>query len=995
MTTDISEHALESIIVADLTSAGGHILGASKDYDRAHAVDTVQLLAFLSATQPATVAKLKLAQEGHARTDFLGRLQTEVAKRGVIDVFRRGVHHLSDHVRLYAPRPTPGNVDAEARFAANRFTVTRQLHYSPDDTQRALDLALSVNGLPLVTFELKNSLTSSNYRDAIVQYQKTRSPKELLFQFKRCLVHFAVDDQEAWMCTRLQNGKSWFLPFNKGYQQGAGNPPNPNGIATDYLWKEVLSRDSLCEIIEQFAQLVHEKRADGKTVERLVFPRYHQRDVVRRLVVDARATGIGQRYLIQHSAGSGKSNSIAWVAHQLVGLQHAGETLFDTVIVVTDRRVLDRQLRQNIQDFSPAPNLVGVATKSDELAAFLEGGKKIITTTVQKFPHVLDLLGASYGSRRFALLIDEAHSGQGGNTMEDMHTALSRGLDDEAGEDADDYEEMVLREIKKRKLLANASYFAFTATPKNKTEEMFGIPYAEGGKTKFRAFHVYSMKQAIEEDFIKDVLANYTPVNSWYELAKAVEGDPKFEVKKAQKKLRAFVENNDRSVASKAEVMIDHFLDEVIARKKVGGEARAMVVTASIRRAIAYKVAFDRHLKVIASPYKAIVAFSGAHELTREELGLDGEGKETVDEAKLNGFPSVEIPDRFREGAYRFLIAADKFQTGFDEPLLYAMYVDKPLSGAKAVQTLSRLNRAHPLKDNPYVLDFVNDEATIQEAFQRYYTTTVLTGRTDPNKLHDLKDALDGRAVYEWYQVQTVVKLFLEGASREKLDPTLDACAAVYKALDEAGQVDFKASAKAFVRTYNFLGTVLTFAVPAWEELAIFLTLLLPKLPTPKEDDLAKGITDTVDLESYRTEVLAKRSIALKAEDGEIEPVPTGGGAGKPDPEMEYLSKIVQQFNDLFGNLDWKDKPAIEKLVVEEIPKKVAQNTDYQNALKNADKQNALIQHDKALEETLVDLVTDHAELFKLWMEPGGFREFLSKHSFEATKRILGEKKVA
>lgn len=993
MSTDITERGLEAIIARSLCTEGGYTLGDGRTYDRQLAFDPVELLAFLEATQPDVVRRLGLDRPGPGRDDFAARVRAEVARRGVVEVLREGVKHLSETVRMYAPRPTEGNAEAAARFAANRFTVVRQLFYSVDERQRALDLALFVNGLPLATFELKNTLTHQGWQDAIQQYKKTRLPQELLFQFKRCLVHFALDDQQVWMCTRLAGDKSWFLPFNKGDGAGgAGNPPNPDGVATDYLWREVLRRDSLCDILENYAQRVKSERDDaGRREEKLVFPRYHQLTAVRALLAHARAHGIGHKYLVQHSAGSGKSNSIAWLVHQLVSVEHAGQTLFDSVVVVTDRRVLDKQLRDNISAFARYGNIVGVAQRAGELAAFLHSGKKIITTTLQKFPFVLDEIADNLVGKRFAIVIDEAHSSQGGSTMEKMNEVLGapRGLDDEGDDDADDYEDQLVQCIARRKLLKNASYFAFTATPKNKTLEMFGVPVppAPGAdKGTFEPFHLYSMRQAIEEEFIKDVLRKYVPVHAAYTLVKKVEGDPSFDAKRSQKKLWAYVESQQDAIASKAEIMVDHFLEEVIQVRKLGGEARAMVVASSIRRAIAYKVALDRYLGQITSPYKAIVAFSGEHELTAEELGGTGQEKQKVDEAKLNGFPSGDIPKNLRQDPYRFLIVADKFQTGFDEPLLYAMYVDKTLSGTKAVQTLSRLNRACPGKDDPMVLDFADNEAAVVEAFQKYYTRTVLLGATDPNKLHDLKSDLDGWGVYPAYQVTTVVKLFLEGASREKLDPTLDACRAVYLRLDEEGQVDFKSKAKAFVRTYNFLGTVLAFGVVAWEELAIFLRLLVPKLPAPKSEDATQGILEAVDLERYRIEVKAQRALSLVAEEGVLDPVPTGAGASLADLELERLSEILRTFNELCQQAGVKDPERAARLLAVDIPRKVADDPAVRNALRYGDLQNARIESNRATEESLTDAVTDFADLYKLFLEMPSFRRAVTDAAFDTAR---------
>ena len=534
----------------------------------------------------------------------------------------------------------------------------------------------------VATFELKNSLTKQTVDDAVEQYKRDRHPSEKLFELGRCLVHFAVDDHEVRFCTHLKGKASWFLPFNRGWDDGAGNPPNPNGLKTDYLWKQVLTRDGLTDIIENYAQVV-ETRDDktGRKRREQIWPRYHQLDVVRGLLADASSRGVGPKYLIQHSAGSGKSNSIAWLAHQLIGLERDDAVVFDTVIVVTDRRILDKQIRDTIKQFAQVGSVVGHAASSGNLRTMLQEGKRIVITTVQKFPFILDAIGDEHRGRRFAVIIDEAHSSQGGRTSASVSMALG-----EAGapEEEETTEDKINRLMESKKLLPNASYFAFTATPKNKTLEIFGDPSPEAGNTRHLPFHVYTMKQAIQEGFIIDVLAHYTPVDSYYRLVKTVEGDPEFDTKRAGKKLRRYVEDNDHAIGLKAEIMVDHFHEQVAGLQKIGGQARAMVVTSSIQRAISYFYAIRDYLAERKSPYRAIAAFSGEHE-------YDGA---KVTEASLNGFSSNLIADRIQEEPYRFLVCADKFQTGYDEPLLHTMYVDKILSGVRAVQTLSRLNRA-------------------------------------------------------------------------------------------------------------------------------------------------------------------------------------------------------------------------------------------------------------------------------------------------------------
>src|SRR6056297_389962 len=762
--TDISEKGLETLIVESLIGEAGYVQGSSKDYSREHVVDLAKLREFIQATQPKSAEALQLDQECPQRTQFLHRLDAEIAKRGVIDVLRKGVKHGPVSLELFYGTPTPGNTRAAELHAANIFSVTRQLRYSQDETQLALDLGLFINGLPVATFELKNSLTKQTVDDAVRQYKRDRSPNEPLFKFGRCMVHFAVDDND------------------------------------DKLIAAEASTNYSADIVEE-----------------------------------------------------------------------------------------------------------------------------------------------------------------------------------------DTFEDMVNRIMESRKMLTNASYFAFTATPKNKTLEIFGIPGTPvDGKVPHRPFHSYTMKQAIQEGFILDVLEKYTPVNSWYRLSKTVEDDPEFDTKKASKKLRRYVESHDHAIRTKAEIMVDHFHTQVIARRKIGGRARAMIICSSIKRAIQYYEAVSAYLKDRKSPFRAIVAFSD----------FEQDGKK-VTEASMNGFPSAKIEEYFKsmeikgipgKDTYRFLIVADKFQTGYDEPLLHTMYVDKVLSGIKAVQTLSRLNRAHPQKTDTFVLDFMNDADMIVRAFSDYYRTTVLSEETDPNKLHDLKAALDGYQVYRNEQIDELVRLFIGGEDRDKLDPILDACVSIYKEdLDEDGQVDFKGKAKSFTRTYQFLASVLPYTNAEWEKLSIFLDFLTPKLPAPVEEDLSKGILESVDMESYRAEKQETMKLTLPDEDSEIAPVPTSGGGRKPEPELDALSNIIKAFNDRFGNIDWEDEDRIRKVITEDIPAKVAADQAYQNAMKNSSKSAARLEHDRALEKVVIEMLSDHTELFKQFSDNPDFKKWLADTIFGVT----------
>jgi type I restriction enzyme R subunit len=991
-TTDTSEKGLETLIMRYMTgvdglpfgvdgvvaemplpTGNGWLAGNPKDYDRSHALDVPQLFQFLRGTQLETLKKLGIVDYKDSkdinRQKFLARLSNEIGKRGVIDVLRKGVDHGPLHFDFFYGTPSPGNAKAAALFTKNRFSVTRQLSYSLDETRRALDLCLFINGLPISTFELKNILTKQTVEDAIEQYRRDRDPREKLFEFGRCVVHFAVDDAEVRMCAELRGKASWFLPFNKGWKDGAGNPPNAAGLKTDYLWKEILTPGGLTNILENYAQIIEFKnKKTGRKKRVQVFPRYHQLDVVRKTLVDVATNGAGERYLIQHSAGSGKSNSIAWLAHQLIALKKNEKEIFDSVIVVTDRRILDDQIQKTVKQFMQVGATVGHAEHSGDLRKFIEGGKKIIISTVQKFPFILDEIEKEAKGKAFAIIIDEAHSSQGGKTSSAMSAALA--------DPEDTVNDALEKRMEARKMLTSASYFAFTATPKAKTLQMFGksLPPDAEGKVKHDPFHSYTMKQAIQEGFILDVLKSYTPVDSYYKLVKKIESDPEFDTKRAQKKLRKYVESHDHAIRLKTEIMVDHFHNQVMALNKIGGKARAMVVCNGVDRAIQYFHAFKAYLAERKSPYQAIVAFSGEHDF----------GGANVTESSLNGFPSGDIADKIQEDPYRFLICADKFQTGYDEPLLHTMYVDKPLSGIKAVQTLSRLNRAHPEKHDVFVLDFQNNTETITAAFSDYYRTTVLSEETDPNKLHDLKTALDNAQVYSPEQVQTLVDLFLSDAKRDKLDPILDTCVAVYKEqLDEDGQVDFKGKAKAFVRTYDFLASIIPYTNREWERLSIALNLLIPKLPAPKEEDLSKGILEAIDMDSYRVEKKAAMKIALPDDNAEIGPVPIEGGSHKREPELDRLSNILKAFNDNFGTL-FTDADRVGRRIKEDIAPKVAADPAYQNAKKNTPNA-ARIEHDKALAKAMLTLLKDDTQVYKQFVENESFHRFVTDMVYSIT----------
>ena len=975
MPTNLQEISLESKIAQSLVNENGYIKGNPSDYNVEYAVDEKILFEFLESTQRLALEKYGVYNDPKKRALLLTKLRDAIAKRGIVDVLRNGLKIYPIELTLFYQSPTPGNDFARELYEQNVFSITRQLKYSRNETQRALDLCLFVNGLPLITFELKNEYTKQTVEDAVTQYQLTRDPRETLLNFKRCLVHFAVDTTRVKFCTRLAGKDSWFLPFDKGCNGGAGNPINPNGIMTDYLWTDILSKPKLTRIIERYAAL--ESRTDPKTKqtrERLIFPRYHQFDAVEKLLADVQKNGVGRRYLIQHSAGSGKSNSIAWLTHQLIDLKDEnGKQIVDTAIVVTDRVVLDRQIRDTIRQFAQVNSMVCGAQSSGDLRKAINDGKRIVVTTIEKFPFILDDVGTSHKDRRFAIIIDEAHSSQGGRTAAKMNVALSG----ESIDEEEDLEDKINKLCETRRLLPNASYFAFTATPKNKTLETFGDAYDEDGKRKHRPFHVYTMKQAIQEGFILDVLANYTTVDSYFLIVKKVEGDPNFDKRKSQKKLHAYVEGLEYTIDKKAALMVEHFLGQVIGKRKIDGKARAMVVTADIKRCIDYYYAIEKELRERKSPYRSIVAFSGEKEY----------GGATLTSAGLNGFSDTKIPETIRQDPYRILIVADMFQTGYDEPLLHTMYVDKKLADIKAVQTLSRLNRARPQKHDVCVLDFANKQADIVKAFSRYYQATLLADETDPDKLSELEDALESCCVYSQDQINSFVKWYLEGRDRDVLEPIIDECVACYKDLETADQVGFKSDAKKFVRIYGFLGSILPYAAPAWEKLSIFLNFLIPKLPSPPEDDFTVGLLDAVDLDSYRLEAQASMKLALPDEDAEIEPIQVSDTTGKPDPKLAPVSEIVAEFNDVFGEIEWEDADRVIRDITVELPRKVLENQAYVNAMQNSDEQNARIEGDKALRKAILSFMKDNVQLYKQFADNPQFRNWLCERIFETTYR--------
>ena len=974
MPTNVSEMNLENMILAYLRDKQGYEEGASNDYVKDYALDTERVKRFLLSTQKQKVENTACFANEYSERKFFTELAKQLANRGVTDVLRKGFRFISELFDMYYPLPSELNPTAQEMYGKNLFCITKELAYSKENDNR-IDLMVSLNGLPLITMELKNHYTGQTVENAVKQYQTDRDPKNPLLAPKRCAVHFAVDDEDIKMCTWLCGKGSWFLPFNKGVNGGAGNPVNPNGVRTAYLWEEILKKESLSDIIENYAQVV--KRLDPKTnteKQSVVWPRYHQLDCVRKLLAETKAKGVGQRFLIQHSAGSGKSNSITWLAYQLVGLLDGTQALLDSVIVVTDRVNLDNQIRNNIVAFKRLQNLVAWADSAESLRNHLASGKKIIITIVHKFPFILEAIGTELKHKRFGIIIDEAHSSQNGSLSAKMNIALSGN----AGSDEEDLEDRLTKIIEGRKMVKNANYYAFTATPKNKTLQMFGTPYSKpDGETEHRPFHEYTMKQAIEEGFIMNVLEHYTTYDSYYKIVKAIEDDPEFDKKQASKKLRAFVESQPETIQKKASIIVEHFHTQVINKGKVGGQARAMVVTSSIMRAIEFYYEISRLLEERKSPYKAIVAFSGSKEY----------GGKTVTEADINGFPSKDIEENMEHDPYRILVVADKFQTGYDQPLLHTMYVDKVLTDVKAVQTLSRLNRCHPKKRDTFVLDFCNDAEIIQQSFQRFYKTTILSKETDPNKLNDLITEIEETNLYTEDEVSEVNEKYWKGAPREEIDPIVNLAVERFRALDDNAKIRCKSSMKSFCRTYPFIAAVMPFKSIEWEELNTYYALLITKLPKLKTEDFTEGLIDAIDFDQYRIIKNEEQKIELENKDTEIEPIPVGGSKAPQEPDMAKLSDILDDFN----SINWQNIELAKKQL-DELPERLATDDTFVNAAKNSNKETAMQQCASSLMMIVAQMLSENTEFCRNYLDNPDFMNFINQRVFETVYKGLTAK---
>ncbi|MCR9098939.1 MAG: DEAD/DEAH box helicase family protein [bacterium] len=984
-----TEDTFEAAIASALIEQGGYVKGDAEKFDAAIALDPSTLFAFLQGTQPQKWEKIHKIHGTAVEQKLLNRLTKEIDLRGMLDVVRKGFTDYGVKFDLAYFRPeTTLNPETEALYRQNILTVTRQVYYGTKH-KRSLDMLLSLNGLPIVTIELKNQLSGQTAENAKRQYRYDRDHKELLFQFKkRALVHFAVDADVAFMTTRLRGAKTYYLPFNKGYNNGKGNPPNPEGYRTEYLWNEVWCKDSLMEIIGKFMHVETEEiEIDGKIrkKETMFFPRYHQMDVVRKLVREARSTEAGENYLIQHSAGSGKSKSIAWLSYQLFSLHNKeDQRIYNSVIVITDRTVLDSQLQNTIFQIDHKQGVVQKIDKdSTQLADSLTAGGSIIITTLQKFPFVLDKI-EGLPSRSYAVIIDEAHSSQGGEATKKMKEVLaSSTLEEAVAEEADaEDEDTALDEIRRSMLSRgrqpNLSFFAFTATPKAKTLEVFGTKGIDG---KPRPFHLYSMRQAIEEGFILDVLENYTTYKTYYKLSKAIEDDPEVNKKKAARAIGRFLSLHPHNLAQKTEVMVEHFRQVV--SKKIGGKAKAMVVSGSRLHAVRYKREFDRYIKEKGydlgdKAIKTLVAFSGK---------VIDEGVEFT-EPEMNGFGYKELRKKFDTDEYQLLLVADKYQTGFDQPLLHTMYVDKKLSGAKAVQTLSRLNRTTSGKEDTFVLDFVNERESILQSFQPYYEVTTVEETTDPNHLYDLKTEIEKTQVIWETEVDKFVAVYfanikvLNVKEQRKLNAYIDPAIERFKGLPEEAQDDLKNSIRTFTRLYSFLSQIMPFQDMELEKLYTYLRYFQKKLPKPNLTERFQ-LTDEVALEYYRLQKIEEGKIALQqGEEGELSGVKEAGVRYSKE-KVAPISEIIEVLNDRLGT----DFTSADQLFFDQIEEEMVQDERLAKQAQSNTKENFKYGFEDKFMDVVIERMEQNQELFTKLMDDdrmaGIVKEMLLDRVFE------------
>ena len=954
---DFEEHIEEHLLNS------GYHKKDSDDFDKDLCLIPDEVIRFIKSTQPEEYEKLEKQHGSDTPHKLCYRLAQEIASKGTLHVLRKGIKDRGAKFKLAYYKPSSGmNPEHQKLYEQNRLSIIRQLYFSKK-TEQSVDIAIFLNGLPIITSEIKNSLSGQFVEKAIKQYKDARSPKEPLFNFKRCLVHFAVGNEKIFMTTKLQEHKTRFLPFNRD----TDNPVNPIGHKTSYLWEDILKPDSLLNLINNYlhVQKSYEKHYDKnkglveKIHENFIFPRFHQLDVVRKILNEVKQEGVGHNYLIEHSAGSGKSNSIAWLAHQLASFYQKetdNERLFDSIIVVSDRKILDKQLQDTIKQFEQTSGVVNpIEMNSAQLKNALESGKDIIITTLQKFPVISKNLVELKG-KNFAVIIDEAHSSQSGESSKHLKKVLSATLEQAELEDKDEFdlEDEINKEIRIRGRQEHISYFAFTATPKNKTLELFGRKNEDG---KFVAFHVYSMRQAIEEGFILDVLKNYTTFKRYFKLVKKIEGDKEYDKKKALQLLTSYVDLQPHAIEMKTRIMLDNFLEKCV--NAIQGRGRAMVVTRSRLHAVKYYLMFKKIMQEKHLFFMPLVAFSGTVK--------EPDSQEEYTETSLNRLPArVSIPDALKTPEFRILIVANKFQTGFDEPFLHTMYVDKKLGGVHAVQALSRLNRTMRGKTETLVIDFVNEAEDIQTSFQDYYQTTFLEEETDPNKMYDLQSELEQFEVYTHNDIEYFAKVFFNRKEKpEKLQPILDKVVEVWKTKPETVREDFRSILQNYIRLYGFVSQLITFGDPDLEKLYVFTKNLNRKLPK-MDKRLPYEIQDAVDLDSFRISETFKGSVPLTNTDSGL----TGITSGKPnysEDEKDLLTNIINTLNETYAlNLTEADKVDLEQ-----IKSKLESNKELLAVMNgNNTLGNIRYKFDKEVDLLLLDFVRSKTDLYNKLTEP-------------------------
>ena len=960
--TDFEDH-----IEGYLNQSGYRSL-QSTDYDKSLCLIPNETLKFIQDTQPEEYQKLERQHGEDTPQKLTLRISNQIKSRGVLDVLRKGVKDRGCSFDLTYFQPSSGmNPTHKKLYNQNRFSLIRQLHYSQRN-EKSLDMTLFLNGLPLVTMELKNSLTGQTVTDAEKQYRTDRDPREPLFQFKRCLVHFAVGNEKVSMTTQLQGGKTRFFPFNKDIE----NPVNPDGHKTAYLWEDILQPDNLMELINNF---IHEQETTEKVYDPrigavkdvkhrvLVFPRYHQLDVIRKLkaaIVEAK--GVGHNYLIQHTTGSGKSNSIAWLAHLLTHLYRSPtdtNRIFASIIVVTDRRVLDKQLQETIKQVAQVDGVVHpVDETSAQLRGYLESGKDIIISTIQKFSVIAEEIG-KLKSKTFAVIIDEAHSSQSGESARNLRISLSQGIElgvtEDDADEVSDIDARIIEEMEQRRMQDHISYFGFSGTPKNKTLELFGRKDAEG---KFIPFHVYSMHQSISEGFTLDVLQNYTTFKRYFELVKSVPEDNEYEKARTLRTLTNYVDLQHHSIEIKTRIMLEHFTARTA--KTIEGKGRAMLVTPSRLHCVRYKLEFDKQMREMELPYRCLVAFSTTVH--------DTDNGQDYTENGMNALPpSTSIADSFKDPQYRILIVASKFQTGFDEPMLQTMYVDKRLDGLQCVQTLSRLNRVATGKTDTLVLDFVNEPEQVQEAFQQYYQTTTLAQETDPNRLYDLQSQLDGFDLYDEETIEEFCSIFYESSRPDELlQGILDGVVERWSALETDDKEEFRSTLQSYIRLYGYISQLITFTDVALEKLYVFGRSLNKKLPKRDHPDL-QDVQESVDLDSFRVQKMHDSlQLSLEAEDSEVEGIGSDVATVR-EPEQDFLSNIINVLN----NAHQTDFTTEDKVDIATIHQKVHENEELRQVIEGDNTEtNKWYKFEEVVEDILLGFVNSKLELFTKLSQP-------------------------